>query len=183
VLTPAEVRAAVERAERRFGEACASATDEQWHFQPVGQGDRAWTMSQVVEHVTDANRGILRLLRDVVVTSPRGDQVPDFDDEDMPYIFYGGGRGRPPGLEEPAGSLTSKGESVAAFQASIRAILDWRESIDVDLRGCAVEHPAFGLFDGAQWLLFVAVHTQQHRGQLLDVKLASDKARATASAT
>jgi len=55
--------------------------------------------------------------------------------------------------------------------------LDWYDSVDLDLRECALTHPAFGLFDGAQWLLFVAVHTRQHRGQLLDLKLASDKAR------
>jgi len=78
----------------------------------------------------------------------------------------------PPGLREPTG-LASQEESVAAFAASMQAILDWYDTVDVDLRECARVHPAFGVFDGAQWLLFVAVHTQQHRGQILDVKLAA----------
>jgi hypothetical protein len=176
MLTETEIRAAVVRAERRFIEACVSATDEQWQFQPVGVGDRAWRIPQVVEHVNGANVGILRRLQDVIVNSPRGDQVPDFDDEDMPYIFYGGGGGAPPGLSEPTGFAT-KSESVAAFEASMRRILDWYDELELDLRECALVHPAFGLFDGAQWLLFVAVHAQQHRGQILDVKLACDKAQ------
>jgi hypothetical protein len=180
MLAGAEVREAVARAERRFIDACVSATDEQWKFQPVGVGDRAWSIPQVVEHVTGANQGLLRRLRDVVTNSPRGDQVPDFEDEDMPFIFYGGGRGAPPGLGEPTG-LAPKDESVAAFEASMRAIVDWYDGLEVDLRECALVHPAFGLFDGAQWMLFVAVHTQQHRGQILDVKLASDRAGSAVS--
>ena len=176
MLTLADVRESLERAERRFIDSCAAATDDQWRFQPTGTGDRAWTIPQIVEHVTGANEGLARLVQEFVVTSPRGDQLPDFEDEDIPYIFYGGGGAAPPGLEAPTGALTSKSESLAAFRASTRAILDCYDSIDIDLRECALVHPAFGLFDGAQWLLFAAVHMQQHRGQILDVKLASDKA-------
>jgi uncharacterized damage-inducible protein DinB len=184
VLTPLEVRKTVERAERRFVEACASATNEEWqHLPTAGAGDRAWSMPQVVEHVTIANQNILPVLRDILVTSQRGDQKPDFEDDDMPYIFYGGGGAAPAGLEEPSGAQTNEAESIARFQASVQAILDWYDGVDVDLRECALTHPAFGLFDGAQWLLFVAVHMQQHRGQILDLKLAYDKASAgTASA-
>jgi DinB superfamily len=173
VLTSTEVRDAVERAERRFVEACLSATDEQWLFQPRA-GERSWNMPQIVEHVATANRNMLPALRDRLVTSPRGHRNLDFEDEDMPYIFYGGGGTPPAGLEEPSGEQSNKAEGVAAFQASVRAILDWYDCVNVDLRDCALAHPAFGLFDGAQWMLFVAVHIQQHRGQVLDVKLASD---------
>ena len=173
MLTSAEVRETLERAERRFVDVCTSATDDQWRFRPVGEGDRAWTIPQVIEHVTGANEGVLRVLRDVVVTSSRGDQPLAFEDEDMPYMFYGGGGAAPPGLQTPTGVLT-KDASIAVYRASVRAILDWYDSTDVDLRACALVHPAFGLFDGAQWLLFDAVHTQQHRGQVLDIKRASD---------
>jgi hypothetical protein len=180
VLTPVQVREALERAERRFGEVCISATEEQWHFQPIGTGDKAWTMPHVVEHVATGNQGVLQMMQLIVVSSPRGDQAPEFDDEDMPYIFYGGGGAPPPGLPEPSGTW-SKDESVSAFQESMRALVDWCDGVDVDLRECAVAHPAFGLFDGAQWLLFQAVHAQQHRGQLLDLKRASDSAQSAAT--
>ena len=136
-------------------------------------------MPQVVEHVTFANTGVLRLLREVVVKSPRGDQRLDFEDDDMPYLFYGGAGPAPPGGEEPSGARTDRDESVAAFRASMDALLDWYDSNDVDLRECAVRHPTLGLFDGAQWLLFAAVHARSHRGQLLDVRLASDDAART----
>ena len=182
MLTQAEVRESVERAERRFIDSCATTTHDQWRFQPSGPGDRGWTIPQIVEHVTGANDGLVRVLQAAVVTSRRGDQLPDFEDEDMPYIFYGGGGAAPPDWKTPTGAITSKSESLAAFQASTRAILDCYDSIDIDLRECARVHPAFGLFDGAQWFLFAAVHMQQHRGQILDVKLASDKAAADTAA-
>jgi hypothetical protein len=180
VVTSGEVREALERSGRRFIDACASATPDQWGFRPV-EG-RAWTMPQIVEHVTTANRGVLRLMQDVVVESPRGDQVLAFDDEDMPYLFYGGVPPAPPGLEEPSGTLTDRGESLAGFERSVRSIVDWYDTVDVDLRSCALAHPAFGVFDGVQWLLFAAVHAQQHRGDVLDVKLECDRAQAAASA-
>ena len=139
-------------------------------------GDRTWTIPQVIEHVTDANGGVVAVLSRVVVSSPRGGQTPDFEDEDLPYLFYGGGGPAPAGTAGPTRSLTSKGDSIAALQASGGSLLRWYGTVDVDLRDFAATHPAFGLFDGAQWLLFVAVHMQQHRGQVLDVKLASDSA-------
>lgn len=133
-------------------------------------------MPQVVEHVTGANEGILRLLRDVVIKSPRGGKTLDFDDEDMPYLFYGGAGRLPPGFdEEPSGGQPDKEASLSGLESSVGAILDWYDTTNADLRQCALRHPAFGLFDGAQWLLFAAVHTQQHRGQLLDLKLAAPR--------
>jgi hypothetical protein len=183
VLTSVEVREAVERAERRFVDVCVGATDKDWCFEPAGSGQDAWKMPEVVEHVTDANHGVLGLLRDVVVKSPRGDLRRDFDDDDMPYLFYGGAGPAGQGLAEPSGTVTDREESIAAFRASMRALLDWYDNVDVDLRECAAKHPAFGIFDGAQWLLFAAAHVQQHRGQLLDLRLASERASSTAVVT
>ncbi len=177
MLTQIEVRQAVTRAQQRFVDVCVAASDEQWRFHPTdGVGDKAWSMPQVVEHVTSANHGILSLLSKTATASPRGNQIPVFEDEDMPYIFYGGAGSPPPGLPEPTGTPADQAGSVRAFQESMEAILNWYDEIDIDLRECAVTHPAFGLFDGAQWLLFAAVHAQQHRGQLLDVTMASNQA-------
>jgi hypothetical protein len=182
MLTSAEVRRTVERAEKRFLEACSTLAAEEWQFRPTGIGDRAWTIPQVIEHVTDANRGILKVLRRLVASLPRGDQAPDFEDDDLPYLFYGGGGSPPAGIAEPTGALTSRVESIAALQGSVRAVLEWYDGIDVDLREFAATHPAFGLFDGAQWLLFMAVHMRQHRGQVLDVRMACAAAARAAPA-
>jgi DinB superfamily len=80
------------------------------------------------------------------------------------------------GLEEPSDPGLDKADAVEAFETSMRAIIEWHDQLAIDLRECALRHPAFGLFDGAQWLLFAAVHAQQHRGQLLDLKHLSDTA-------
>ena len=178
MLTSIQVREAIERAEHRFVGAFDGATDAQWRFQPV-EG-RAWSMPQIVDHVTTSNLNILPVLRDIVVASPRGDQASDFDDDDMPYIFYGGGGPLPPGLENPSGEQTNRAVCVDAVRTSVRGILDWYDSVEVDLRDCLLTHPAFGSFDGAQWLLFIAVHMQQHRGQLLDVRNEYDATHASA---
>src|SRR5262245_14759332 len=101
-------------------------------------------MPQVVEHVTTGNQGVLLMMQSVVVSSPRGDQMPEFDDEDMPYIFYGGGGAPPPRLPEPLGAWTQD-QGIVAFQESMLALLQWYDALDIDLRECAVAHPAFGL--------------------------------------
>jgi hypothetical protein len=176
VLTSVQVREAVERAKSVFIDACVGATDAQWRFHPEGSGQQGWTMPQVVEHVTFANNGVHRLLGEVVVKSPRDGRPLDYRDDDMPYLFYGGAGPAPLGGEEPSGTPADRDDSTEAFRASMDALLDWYDSSDVDLRAYAVKHPTLGLFDGAQWLLFAAVHARSHRGQLLDVRIAADEA-------
>jgi DinB superfamily len=176
VLTSVEVREAVERAKSLFIDACAGGTDGQWRFRPEGSGQDGWNMPQVVEHVTFANKGVLRLLREVVLNSPRDDRPLDYQDDDMPYLFYGGAGPAPPDGQDPQGTPADRDDSIEAFRASMDALLDWYDSNDVDLRAYAVRHPALGLFDGAQWLLFAAAHARSHRGQLLDVRIAADEA-------
>jgi hypothetical protein len=92
-MTKAEVHDSLTRAERRFANVCMSATDAQWRFRPV----TGWSMPEVVDHVTMANRNLLPVLSDVLVASPLWSRFRDFDDEDMPYLFYGGGGEAPPG--------------------------------------------------------------------------------------
>jgi hypothetical protein len=48
--------------------------------------------------------------------------------------------------------------------------MDWLERTVVDLRGFCAPHPALGLLDGKQWLLFVAAHVERHTRQILEIK-------------
>jgi hypothetical protein len=63
-------------------------------------------------------------------------------------------------------------ELLAAFEASRARTLDYARNGQVDLRGHAAPHPALGVIDGYQWLLFLSAHCSRHTAQILEVKAA-----------
>ncbi len=149
----------------RFVEQCSRATSSQWNFRPR---PGAWSMGDVAEHVTLANRGILARLSKTVVGSPIEGRVPDIIDEEIPYLFYRGDE--PPNVSTPTGAWTSWREVARTFQEHATALFVWVDDTNLDLRAYGAAHPVFGLLDGMQWVLFAAAHTERHRAQLIGIQ-------------
>jgi uncharacterized damage-inducible protein DinB len=150
-------------ATKRFVEVVADVVPTKWIAEPP-RGP--WTLSEIVEHVAIANRGILGVL-DRLAPSPG---PSDISDDEMPYLFYGGDE--PPDVGKPTGTWTDMTEALAALETSARDLIEWARASGVDLRQYGRRHPAFGMLDGAQWLRFSAVHTWRHRAQALAVRKA-----------
>ena len=156
-----QIREATERFLAQF----ATASDTQWTFRP---SPNAWSMAHVTEHVATSNRNIARVLAKPLLSSPLAGRVPDVIDAEIPYLFYRGEE--PPNVAAPAGDWTDRKVAAEALEASARAILDWLRGVSADLRTFGVAHPAFGVLDGVQWLLFVAAHVERHRAQLIGIR-------------
>jgi hypothetical protein len=45
-------------------------------------------------------------------------------------------------------------------------LVAWVRGTPADLRAHGLPHPVFGVFDGIQWILFAAAHTDNHLPQL-----------------
>jgi hypothetical protein len=45
-------------------------------------------------------------------------------------------------------------------------LVAWARETAADLRAYGLPHPVFGVFDGVQWMLFAAAHTDNHLPQL-----------------
>jgi hypothetical protein len=72
----------------------------------------------------------------------------------------------PPGLAEPTGRFATRAEGIAALIEIRDELVAWVQATTADLRAHGLPHPAFGVFDGVQWILFAAAHTDNHQPQL-----------------
>jgi hypothetical protein len=164
MLTKPEATQLLRDATERFIRQCGVATDTQWNARP---NPHTWSMGDVAEHVSIANRGILARLSGSLLASPIG-LSPDVRDDEIPYLFYRGEE--PPNIATPTGAWTSWSAAEPPFRDSATPLLAWAEDIDADLRAFGIAHPVFGLMDGIQWLLFAAAHTERHRAQLIGLR-------------
>jgi hypothetical protein len=131
-----------------------------WLETPAGGG---WSPNQVTEHVTVANGNICAVFG--CRLQPILDAAPAVADDEIPYLFYRGDE--PPGVAPPTGTWTDEEKARADFRASVDAIAAAGQSSPVDLRTVGFAHPAFGLLDGMQWILFAGAHLERHRAQII----------------
>ena len=158
---------AVREAGERLVAECARASTAQWLFRPALD---AWSMSHVAEHVAIANGNLHALLAKRLLASPLEGRTPDVLDLEIPYVFYRGDE--PPNVGKPTGTWTDPRAALEKLAASAHAIVAWGEATDADLRRFGAPHPAFGLLDGVQWLLFAAAHMERHRSQVIGLRRA-----------
>ena len=162
--------ARLREATERFLVEAALATEGQWLFRPARS---RWSMADVTEHVVISNRNICRLLSRRLLESPLGGRAVDVTDAEIPYLFYRGDE--PPDVAAPTGALTDRKAAAEALAASAQSILAWAGGVTLDLRTVGVAHPAFGLLDGIQWLLFTGAHVERHRAQLVGLRRHRDR--------
>ena len=68
----------------------------------------------------------------------------------------------PPGAAEPTGRFATRADGAAALLAVRDGVVDCVRSHGDRLREIGFPHPVFGPFDGVQWVLFLAAHTDNH---------------------
>ena len=131
---------------------------------PVG----AWTVAEICEHLYKGERQIFRLIQSRLLYA---DQLPPSTWEDQTLFNRVSQRGRvaqsPPHLL-PEGTWTSPDQFFAAYRVFREEMYTWIETTDAPLRLGRFEHPLLGVFDGYQWLLFVAAHGRRHTAQILE---------------
>ena len=135
--------------------------DDRWQLRPAGE---EWSAAETLEHVVLTNRatsGRLQRLQDGVPMHG----VARFPDVDIVERMFHGVPA-PPGLAEPTGRFATRGEGAAALIAVRDAVAGAVRDDNERLRAFGFRHPVFGTFDGVQWVLFLAAHTDNHVPQL-----------------
>jgi hypothetical protein len=131
-------------------------SDATWRRRP---GD-AWSLAETIEHVVTTDRKTLTRLDRGTAPLPAGaSRFPD--DQITEGMFHG--VPAPPGIAEPAGVFATVADGLAALGDVRDGVAAHVRRAGEGLRGVAVAHPVFGLFDGVQWVLFLAAHTDNHR--------------------
>lgn len=149
-------------ASERFGAQCGSALPRQWRHR-TSPSD--WSMGDVAEHLTIANGNIAKRL---LTLNPLGERRSEVIDDEIPYLFYRGDE--PPNVATPSGTWSSWADHADVYGRSVSAIREAIETARYDLRTHGAAHPAFGMLDGVQWLLFSGAHTERHRSQLISLQ-------------
>ena len=148
---------------KAYASACSAMIEADW----VRQGPpRGWSMAETTEHVATTNTGIRRIVG-ALRPLGQGESIALEDREINVGMFRGDGA--PPG-PSPTGTWTDAEEAVDRFEQSMQALIELTNAHEDDLRAGVFEHPAFGLMDGEQWLLFAAVHANSHLAEISELR-------------
>jgi DinB family protein len=156
---------AVRRSTRSFLALFDGVSDRAWRLRPAGE---EWSIAETVEHVVLSNRAILGRLA-ALPTAPLAADATRFDDAAISDAMFQGA-GPAPALAPPKGRLATRAHGIAALCGAYEGIVAWSNGSRDDLRGFGLPHPLFGTFDGVQWLLFAAAHTDSHAAQLRSLR-------------
>jgi hypothetical protein len=115
-----------------------------------GEGEDAWSMIQVLQHVVTYTRNVAA----IVESTARGEIVA----KDPPGAIH----------DVPAGTLGSLLEVLVDASADL-AVLYRRLPGEPDLE-TKVAHPGYGPFNCREWFLFLTVHDDSHRRQIVALK-------------
>ena len=147
---------------RSFLGALDGVSERAWRLRPTGE---AWSLSDTVEHVVLADR-LVRASLAQVLASPLLPGTPRFDDAAFSAGMFDAAAPPPRELAEPKGRFATRGEGIAALVGIQDELVAWGRGTAADLRAFGLPHPVFGVFDGVQWILFAAAHTDNHLPQL-----------------
>jgi hypothetical protein len=130
--------------------------------------DGRWTASEILEHLALAEWSVIEFVRGTLLTLPPSaalGRVVD-DTQVLRAATDRGTRMEAPERLRPIG----RGRRPAALYASVDVARDAALALVGGAGGALRErvapHPHLGLLDGAQWLLFLAGHTERHAAQL-----------------
>jgi len=152
---------AVRRSTRSFLALFDGVSDRAWRWRPAGE---EWSIGQTVEHVVLSDRAILARLA-ALPAAPLASDAARCDDAFISDAMFRSA-GPAPALAPPKGRLATRAHGIAALCGACDGLVAWASATDADLRGFGLPHPIFGTFDGVQWLLFAAAHTENHAAQL-----------------
>jgi hypothetical protein len=156
---------AVERFEgstRSFLDALDGGSERTWRVRPSGE---EWSLAETVEHVVLTNRSVCARLQQLLA-APLPSGAPRFDDAAITSRMFETAGPPPPGLSEPKGRFATRADGIAALIEVRDELVAWARTATADLRAHGLPHPVFGLFDGVQWIMFAAAHTDNHLPQL-----------------
>ena len=130
--------------------------------------DGRWTAGEILEHLALTEWSVVEFVRGTLLTWPRAAcqlaHTPDA--EVLRAATDRTVRMEAPERLLPSGRWSRPGVMCASIDAARDAALELAAASGEALRARFAPHPQLGLLDGAQWLLFLAGHTERHAAQL-----------------
>ena len=160
----------LETASQGFLQSLEGLSPEQWNWKPAPD---TWCIRETAEHTTVVLRRVSRTLTTSILSQPLppADVQPRIaDDVIIQRLFDRTVRRPAPEPVQPTGRWATQAECTSAFIEGHEQLKGWLTASTDDLRLFGAAHPALGMLDGVQWLLFVAAHTERHTRQVREVR-------------
>ena len=130
--------------------------------------DGRWTAGEILEHLALAEWSVVEFVRGTLLTWPRTakprTRTPDA--EVLRAATDRTVRLEAPERLQPLGRWSRPGVVCASIEAARDEAIVLAAASGDALRARFAPHPQLGMLDGAQWLLFLAGHTERHAAQL-----------------
>jgi len=171
-LTPEERQKAVKYLEKTRAEVLAATkglSEAQWNFKP---GPDRWSVAEVTEHIAAAEDYLRNMVEQKVMTAPARTEPADvkaIDDFVLQMIPDRSKKVQAPEPLRPTNRFGSPKESLKHFQESRAETIAFLKKTK-DLRAHATDSPMGKKFDGYEWVLMIAAHSERHTKQIEEVK-------------
>jgi hypothetical protein len=127
----------------------------------------AWSIMEVVEHLTVAEPIYWRQLREAMKATPSGQKPLATDADTLWYGIDRTQRQKAVAAEEAKGQLRDLRTGLDAFRKLHAEMLEYARTTGEDLRSHVVEREGS---DAYQWLLLISTHEQRHILQIREIK-------------
>lgn len=131
-----------------------------------GAGDGAWSVAEIVEHLSISEPRIAHAIeRMLTQTADDGGSSRPFAPFSLDeYAERARGKIEAPEFLRPAGASLTEG--LARLRESRAALERLRPRFDAADYAVQFPHPAFGPLNAAQWLAFIGMHEARHLAQI-----------------
>jgi len=161
-----EIVSVLEHSRRDFNHAAHGLSDAQASVSPEAG---RWSVLECIEHVTFVEGRFLGWLEQA-----KRLETATVDKEKearmAALVTDRSNRAQAPEAARPTGRFKSLVEALDAFNAARARTVRFTEERAGDLYSVAVEHPRFGLMNGAEFVRIIAGHAQRHAAQIREVR-------------
>lgn len=149
-------------------------SDAQWNFKAAPE---KWSIAETAEHIALSEKMLGDMVRNQVIKSPAATEaqlkeVAGKEAVVTEKIPDRSQKAQAPAELQPKKTFATKAELIKAFETERKANIDFLNKNYDELRKHVGPSPV-GLFDGAQWELFLAAHSKRHTAQIEEVKQAT----------
>jgi len=146
-------------------------SEAQWNFKPA---TNRWSVAEVTEHIAAAEDFLMSLIQDKVMKAPGRTNAADVDVKAIDKFVLNvipdrSVKVQAPEPLQPNNRFGSPKASLKHFKASRAKTIAFLKKTK-DLRGHAMASPTGKEFDGYEWVLMIAAHSDRHTKQIDEVK-------------
>lgn len=154
--------------DRELTEIVEGMTPAQWSFKPA---EDRWSIAEVAEHILISERLVRQLIEDELMASPTkpADGTEARSGEITEFMRDRSQRFQAPDFAVPTGRWPTQGEFLKAWEEVRGKTIEFVEATELDLHGHTLQHPAFGMIDGNDWLTVMTSHAERHLLQIREV--------------